>query len=128
MAYCGMGKEGAVNGAACCYGFIFVILGFANFIIQIVAVVASSDADGFAMLAEGVNGKMYYKALPIVSIVIPNPITTGITAFTDCNKFDNCDESYRDLYVAAFWLNMVGVFMLFGFCCVACCCMGPLAR
>ena len=45
------------------------------------------------------SGSFYYTVLPIVSIVIPQPITTGMIAFTDCNEFDNCDEGYRDLYI-----------------------------
>ena len=63
----------------------------------------------------------YYLILPIVSILIPNPITTGMTAFTDCEEFENCDERYRDLFTAAFALSMVLTFLCCGSCCVTCC-------
>ena len=45
------------------------------------------------------NGSLYYKILPIVSIVVPNPITAGIVAYTpECENFENCDQAYLDYY------------------------------
>ena len=105
------------------------MLQFANFIIQLVAVIDSSSSDGDDW-PKGVNGQKYYQTLPIISIIIPNPITSGMTAFTDCNEFNNCGESYRDLYTAAFWLNMVmfgPLIILLCMCCgVGACGMGAL--
>lgn len=53
-------------------------------------------------------GKTFYNQLPIASIVFPNPFLTAVTAFVpDCQDFGNCDESYRDLYVAMFVLDLI---------------------
>ena len=97
---------------------LFTLLGIANTVVNIIAVVASAAKDSPAMLAD--KGRTYYLALPIVSIVIPNPITTGLTAFTDCNDFNHCGESYRDLYTAAFALSLTGVCLTFCICFMCC--------
>merc|ERR1712032_1583285 len=102
---------------------LFIALGIANTVIQILAVVASSKVDGVAMIASPDKAVTYYQTLPIISIVIPNPITAGMTAFTDCEEFNNCDENYRDLYTAAFALSIVSVFSMCCMCCCFCCAM-----
>ena len=104
--------------ATCMYCLIGV-LGIAHTVINIIAVVASSDSDGPAMQVDA--GRKYYLTLPIISIVIPNPITSGMTAFTDCNDFNNCGENYRTLYTAAFGINIATIALSIGACCFMCC-------
>ena len=65
-------------------------------IVNIVALVDSAEDKNARAQPKG---ETYYFILPIVSIVIPNPITTGITAYSpDCTIYNNCNASYRDLY------------------------------
>merc|ERR1712071_673363 len=60
------------------------------------------------------DGKTYYQTLPIVSCVIPNPITTYITGYgANCEQCFNCDSDYVKQSQAAFWLAIV---LWFGSC------------
>merc|ERR1712035_15152 len=60
------------------------------------------------------DGKTYFKTLPIVSCIIPNPITTYITGYgSDCEKYRNCDAEYIKQTQAAFYLSIV---LWFGSC------------
>ena len=121
-----MGNEGAAGSAAlattcstCCTSLI----GIAYTVVMIIAVVQSSQDSTMLDTVSAAN--TYYIILPIISIVIPNPITTGMIAFTDCSEFNNCDESYRSLYTAGFSLCLVVwalvSLLCFVFCCGACC-------
>ena len=59
--------------------------------------IIGSIADQEALDKE--DGTLYFKTLPIVSLVIPNPITVGIVAYSpECATFENCDEPYLDYY------------------------------
>lgn len=91
-----MGKEGVAALATTCSSCCTVFLGIAYTVVMIIAVVQSSQDN--TMLDSVSAANTYYVILPIISIIIPNPITSGIIAFTDCSEFKNCDESYRDLY------------------------------
>merc|ERR1712047_126378 len=87
-------------------------------VVMIIALVDSAE-DTYAL--DQSNGKTYYSTLPIVSIVLPNPITTGIIAYSpDCNTYNNCDKRYRSLYIAGFWLQMVQIIACCGLCCLLC--------
>ena len=116
-----MGEKGIMGAGLCatCMYCLIGVLGIAHTVINIIAIVASSDSDGPAMQVDA--GKKYYLTLPIISIVIPNPITSGMTAFTDCSEFNNCNESYRDLYTAAFGINIATIVLSIGACLVMCC-------
>ena len=82
------------------------LLGIVHTALGIAAVVGSAGDDDL-MNIDG--AKTPYLILPIVSIIIPNPVTTGISAFTDCTKYNNCDANYRDLYTATFTINIVTI-------------------
>ena len=79
-------------------------------------------------LAAMLRGVIYYTILPIVSIVIPQPITTGMVAFTDCNVYNNCDEIYRDLYMAGFGIVLTSWILGFCACCLICCGVAAAAK
>ena len=105
----------AGEGCAMCTFCLYLILGLCYTVINIVALVASSDSEGNAMQVE--EGTKYYLTLPLISMFIPNPITTGMTAFTNCTEFNNCGESYRDLYLAVFGINIVTICLFLGMIC-----------
>ena len=88
-------------GLACCI-FVFWVI---HLSIGITAVVQSSS-DEIAM--NKTYGPTFYYQLPVASIVFPNPFLTAVTAFVpDCKDFDNCDETYRDLYIVLFVIDLI---------------------
>ena len=120
-----MSNDGGAGLLACaglattCVYCLIGILGITHTALNIAAVVASAGSD----VMDVDEGKTYYLILPIISTLLPNPITTGLSAFTDCTYFNNCDASYRSLYTAAFGINITTVVLAFAVCFVLCCCV-----
>jgi len=99
--------------------YIWYLFVLAGIVLNIMALIDSSKDTN----ARGKpNGNIYYFILPIVSIVIPNPITTYITAYIPkCADFGNCAAHYRTLYTYAFYVSALGLIALVLVWSMSCC-------
>ena len=108
-----MAQSGGNKQNTCCSAVLWVIH-------AIIVIVAISKAHSSGV-TEIDGGTTRYLVLPIISLIIPNPITTAITAFADCEEFKNCGEGYRSLFMFLFVYEIIGVALV---CCLPVFCTG----
>ena len=82
-----------------------------------IAAVVNSTKDTAAL--NGADGYYYYHTLPIISAIIPNPISTYRTAYfpIDCNDYSNCGADYIKETEACFWISIILWFGIGSFIC-----------